>query len=127
MNTRHQPTIFTTQDASRIAFELYGLDAKARTLPGERDYNFHPLDATFHWGRASISGAYALGLILAGLLGVPIGSLVDRRGARLLTSAGSALAGLALFGLARVDALWQFYLLWSGGLAPSYWQPSASG
>lgn len=75
-----------------------------------------PVDATFHWGRASISGAYALGLILAGLLGVPIGSLVDKRGARLLMSCGSALAGLALIGLARVDSLWQFYLLWSGAL-----------
>jgi len=41
LNTRRQPTIFTTQDASRIALELYGLHAKARTLPGERDYNFH--------------------------------------------------------------------------------------
>jgi MFS family permease len=75
-----------------------------------------PLDATFHWGRASISGAYTLGLIIAGLLGVPIGYLVDRRGARLLMSGGSVLAGLALFGLARMAALWQFYLLWSGGL-----------
>src|SRR6266566_7308807 len=75
-----------------------------------------PIDATFHWGRASISGAYTLGLIIAGLLGVPIGHLVDRWGARLLMSSGSALAGLALFGLARVDALWQFYLLWSGGM-----------
>ena len=75
-----------------------------------------PIDATFHWGRASISGAYTLGLIIAGLLGVPIGHLVDRWGARLLMSSGSALGGLALFGLARVDALWQFYLLWSGGM-----------
>ena len=75
-----------------------------------------PLDATFHWGRASISGAYALGLIFAGLIGVPIGSLVDRWGARLLMSCGSALAGLTLFGLAGMHALWQFYLLWSGGL-----------
>jgi len=75
-----------------------------------------PLDATFHWGRASISGAYALGLIVAGLLGVPIGYLVDRRGARLLMSSGSALAGLALIGLAHVNVLWQFYLLWSVGL-----------
>ncbi|GAC1648806.1 MAG: MFS transporter [Ktedonobacteraceae bacterium] len=75
-----------------------------------------PIDATFHWGRASISGAYSLGLILAGLLGVPIGALVDQRGARLLMSCGSALGGLALIGLARVDALWQFYLLWSGVL-----------
>jgi len=75
-----------------------------------------PLDATFGWGRASISLAYALGLIIAGLLGVPIGSLVDRRGARLLMSAGSALAALALFGLSGMNTLWQFYLLWSGGL-----------
>ena len=75
-----------------------------------------PLDATFGWGRASISLAYALGLIVAGLLGVPIGALVDRWGGRLLMSAGSALAALALFGLARMDTLWQFYLLWSGGL-----------
>jgi nitrate/nitrite transporter NarK len=70
-----------------------------------------PLDATFGWGRASISLAYALGLILAGLLGAPIGALVDRWGARLLMSVGSAVAALALFGLARMDALWQFYLL----------------
>jgi len=75
-----------------------------------------PIDATFHWGRASISGAYALGLILAGLLGVPIGSLVDQRGARLLMSCGSALGSLALIGLAQVATLWQFYVLWSGAL-----------
>ncbi|GAC1453590.1 MAG: MFS transporter [Ktedonobacteraceae bacterium] len=31
-------------------------------------------------------------------------------------SCGSALGGLALIGLARVDALWQFYLLWSAVL-----------
>jgi len=70
-----------------------------------------PLDATFGWGRASISLAYALGLIIAGLLGVPTGPLVDRWGARLLMSAGSALAALALFRLAHMAALWQFYPL----------------
>lgn len=75
-----------------------------------------PIDATFHWGRASISGAYALGFILAGLLGVPIGSLVDARGARLLMSCGSVLGGLALIGLARMESIFQFYLLWSCGL-----------
>ena len=75
-----------------------------------------PIDSTFHWGRASISGAYTLGLIIAGLLGVPVGHLVDRWGARLLMSTGSALAGLALLGLARAETLWQFYLLWSGGM-----------
>ncbi len=33
--------VFAVQDASLIAFELYGLRAEARKLPAERDYNFH--------------------------------------------------------------------------------------
>ena len=40
-----------------------------------------PLDATFHWGRASISGAYSLGFFSRATR-LPIGSLVDKRGAR---------------------------------------------
>src|SRR5437870_13642708 len=74
-----------------------------------------PIDATFHWGRASISGAYTLGLIIAGLPGVAIGHLVDRWGARLRMSSGSVLAGLALFGLARVVARWRSCFFWAGG------------
>jgi MFS family permease len=66
--------------------------------------------------KTQVPKAQNLGTIYAGLLGVPFGYLVDRRGARLLMSSGSALAGLALIGLARVNALWQFYLLWSVGL-----------
>jgi MFS family permease len=75
-----------------------------------------PLGREFGWNRASISGAYALSVVLAGFLGVPIGRLVDRRGARLLMTAGSAVAGLSLLGLAATHTLWQFYLLWAGGL-----------
>ncbi|HTK09020.1 MAG TPA: MFS transporter [Ktedonobacteraceae bacterium] len=75
-----------------------------------------PISTTFQWDRASISGAYTLGLIVAGVIGVPIGPLLDRSGARLLMSCGSALAGLALIGLSQMHTLWQFYVLWSGGL-----------
>ena len=75
-----------------------------------------PVGRDLGWSRAAISGAYALGTVLAGLLGVPIGHLVDRHGARLLMAAGSALAGVALLGLAAVQTLSQFYLLWAGGL-----------
>ncbi|MGZ6366846.1 MAG: phosphotransferase, partial [Ktedonobacteraceae bacterium] len=32
---------FTVEDASRMALELYGLHVETRTLPGERDCNFH--------------------------------------------------------------------------------------
>ncbi len=41
LNVNHYSSIFTIQDASHIAFELYGLRVEACTLPGERDYNFH--------------------------------------------------------------------------------------
>jgi 4-aminobutyrate aminotransferase-like enzyme/Ser/Thr protein kinase RdoA (MazF antagonist) len=40
-NTDHQPSIFTVEDASKIAFTLYGLHAEACPLPGELDHNFH--------------------------------------------------------------------------------------
>lgn len=75
-----------------------------------------PVSTTQHWSRASLSGAYSLGLVLSGLLGVPIGQLVDRWGARLLMTVGSAIGGLSLIGLASVHTLWHFYLYWSLGL-----------
>ncbi len=76
-----------------------------------------PVSHDVGWSRASLSGAYALGTVLAGLLGVPIGRVVDRHGGRALMAAGSALTGLMLLGLAHVHALWQFYVLWVGGFA----------
>ena len=75
-----------------------------------------PLATTFGWSRAELSGAYALSLLVAGILGVPVGYLVDRYGARWLMTGGSALAGCALLGLSQISHLWQFYLYWSGGL-----------
>ena len=75
-----------------------------------------PLGRDFGWSRASLSGAYALGTVFAGLLGMPSGRLVDRYGARVLMSAGSALAGATLLGLTAIQALWQCYALWAVGL-----------
>lgn len=75
-----------------------------------------PLATAFAWSRAELSGAYALSLLVAGVLGVPVGYLVDRFGARTLMAVGSALGGCALIGLSQISVLWQFYLYWSGGL-----------
>jgi MFS family permease len=75
-----------------------------------------PLSSSLHWDRATVSGAYAGSLVVAGVLGVPIGPLLDRFGARFLMSCGSVLAGLSLIGLAQMQTIWQFYLFWSGGL-----------
>lgn len=66
--------------------------------------------------RAAVSGAFSGGVAIWGLLGVPVGRLVDRYGARWLMTAGSLWGAGCLFGLARMNSLWQFYLLWSGGL-----------
>lgn len=75
-----------------------------------------PIQRDLGWTRAEISGAFSLGLILTGLLGVPIGRLVDKRGARALMAAGSAIGGLSLIGMAGIHELWQLYGLWSLGL-----------
>ena len=40
-----------------------------------------PMGRDLGWQRADLSGAYALNTLVAGLLGVPIGRLVDRHGA----------------------------------------------
>lgn len=74
-----------------------------------------PVSTSLHWDRASVSGAYAVGLIVAGVLGVPVGHLLDRWGARLLMSCGSIVGALSLMGMAQMQTLWQFYALWSGG------------
>ena len=75
-----------------------------------------PIQTDLHWSRATISGAFSLGVVLSGFLGLIVGRLVDRYGARLLMSAGSILGGLTLFLLSRVTEVWQFYLLWAGCL-----------
>src|SRR5579859_1642039 len=64
---------------------LMGVLGMTTIIPyGTMDYLFGvlviPLTASFHWSRASLSGTYALGLILSGILGVPVGYAVDRWG-----------------------------------------------
>lgn len=68
------------------------------------------------WSRALLSGAYSLAFAVSGLLGIPIGRLVDRRGARALMTAGSLLGAASLALLSQVREPWHFYLLWAGGL-----------
>jgi MFS family permease len=75
-----------------------------------------PIQHETGWSRGGLSGAYSLSFVAVGVLGVPIGRLVDRYGARALMAGGSALGGLCLIGLAQVQQLWQFYALWAGGL-----------
>jgi MFS family permease len=75
-----------------------------------------PVGRELGWSRAQLSLGYSMALLVSGLLGYPIGRWVDRRGARAVLAFGAALACLTLFGLSHVDRLWEWYLLWGGGL-----------
>jgi MFS family permease len=71
-----------------------------------------PMEAELGWSRGELNGALTLGLLIAGILGIPVGRWVDRHGGRLPLALGALLGAGALAGWAMVDRLWVFYLLW---------------
>ncbi len=78
-----------------------------------------PMQRELGWSRALLSGAFSLSLLTSGLLGLPVGHLVDRHGARAVMSLGSLLGGAGLVATSQVRQPWQFYVLWSGVIALS--------
>jgi MFS family permease len=116
-----------TRRGARIRFPVYygwnivlALGATAIISYGTSQYLFGvllvPLEHEFHWSRAATSGAYSLGLVTAGLLGLPIGRLVDRHGPRMLMTAGSAVSGLTLVAMGWMHHIAELYALWALGL-----------
>jgi MFS family permease len=61
------------------------------------------MTASFGWAPEWTYGGFAVGLLAGGLVAPQTGRLIDRFGTRLVMTAGSALAGLALLGLARAE------------------------
>jgi MFS family permease len=85
-----------------------------------------PMETTFGWDRASLSGAAALSLLLLGAAGPFVGWLADRWGPRRVILVSVILLGIGTILTARVTALWQVYLtagvlmaLGSGGVGMS--------
>jgi MFS family permease len=77
-----------------------------------------PMGAELGWSRAALTGGYSLALLIAGLSAIPVGRWVDRRGPRVLMTAGSVAAVLLLLAWSRVGSLPAYYLIWAGlGLA----------
>jgi sugar phosphate permease len=71
-----------------------------------------PMEAELGWSRGEINGALTAGLLISGILGIPVGRWVDRHGGRLPLVLGALLGAAVLVGWAMVDRLWVFYLLW---------------
>jgi sugar phosphate permease len=72
----------------------------------------NPLETELGWGRATISAAVSVGLLLYGLTGPLAGWLMDRLGPKLLAVAGLAIIAMSTLAGAAVTELWQLNLFW---------------
>ncbi len=72
----------------------------------------NPLESELGWGRAVISAAVSVGLLLYGLTGPAAGWLMDRLGPKLLAVAGVLIIGGSTLAGATVTELWQLNLFW---------------
>ena len=77
-----------------------------------------PMQAELGWSRATVTGAFSLATLVAGVAAPPVGHWVDRHGARWPMTAGSVLASVLLLAWARVETVAGFYAVGAGlGLA----------
>lgn len=73
-----------------------------------------PMESELGWTKTDLNGALSLGLLVSGLLSLPIGAWMDRHGGRGVMTLGSIAGGLLLVAWAYVDHLALFYLIWAG-------------
>lgn len=71
-----------------------------------------PMQAELGWTRAELTGAFSLALIGLALAGVGVGHWLDRRGPRLLMTAGSILGVALVLAWSQVRDLGSFYVIW---------------
>ncbi|MDQ6693018.1 MAG: MFS transporter [Chloroflexota bacterium] len=73
-----------------------------------------PMSRDLGWSRVELTGAFSMALLISGLVGVPVGRLLDRHGTRLLMTVGSCAASLLVLAWAAASSLPMFYLTWAG-------------
>lgn len=71
-----------------------------------------PMEAELGWSRAEINGAFTLGILVSGILAIPVGRWVDRHGGQAPLAWGSVLGSAMLVVWAAMDQLWLFYAVW---------------
>ncbi len=73
-----------------------------------------PMETELGWSRSQLTGGFSLALLIAGAMAFPVGTWIDRHGARWLMTAGSILASLLILAWSQVTDLTTFYLVWAG-------------
>src|ERR671916_963538 len=87
-----------------VVFSALLVSAGVRAAP---TVLINPLESELGWGRAAISAAVSIGLLLYGLSGPAVGWLMDRFGPKPLTLFGLVLIGLSTLMGAAPTAQWQ--------------------
>ncbi|GAB2590821.1 MFS transporter [Streptomyces capparidis] len=75
-----------------------------------------PVSAAFGGSRTDISSAYSVSLLVSAAVGVPVGRIVDRRGARAVLVCGCLAGAVSLAALAASPGLGVFFLVWAFGI-----------
>ena len=68
-----------------------------------------PMHTELGWTPGELNGAYTTGVVVSGLVAIPVGRWLQRHGARGLMTAGSVLTVLALLGWSQAHSLPMFY------------------
>ena len=71
-----------------------------------------PMSAEMGWSKATITGAFSLAQLVAGVTAIPLGRWIDRHGARGVMTCGAILGALSLVAWSRVTSVPQFYTVW---------------
>src|SRR5579875_797583 len=72
-----------------------------------------PMQHDLGWSRGALTGAFSLALLVQGVAGLAAGRWLDRRGPRLLMTAGSCAAVVLVLCWSVVRSLLLFYLIWA--------------
>jgi predicted MFS family arabinose efflux permease len=71
-----------------------------------------PMQRELGFSAAELTGAFSLAALVAGVAGIGVGRFLDRRGPRVLMTAGSVAGVLLVVAWSRVEGLAAFYAIW---------------
>jgi MFS family permease len=72
-----------------------------------------PMQRELGWSTTHLTGAFSLGLLVSGLVGIPVGRFLDRHSPRSLMTLGSIAAGALVLCWSQVEHLAAWYALWA--------------
>jgi len=73
-----------------------------------------PMEQDLGWSRTTLTGGFSLMWLITGVMAFPVGTWIDKHGARALMTAGSVGASLLVILWSQVTTETAFYLIWAG-------------